>query len=41
VHVWTVNDAVRANALWERGVAGIITNYPDVIMRARAAAREL
>lgn len=39
VHVWTVNDAARANALWERGVAGIITNYPDVIMRARASAR--
>ena len=31
VHVWTVNDAATAQALWARGVAGIVTNYPDLI----------
>jgi glycerophosphoryl diester phosphodiesterase len=36
VHVWTVNDAARARRLWERGVAGIVTNYPDRIVAARA-----
>lgn len=28
VHVWTVNDRRKAAALWDRGVTGIITNYP-------------
>ena len=35
VHVWTVNRAVTARRLWRRGVAGIVTNRPDVIQAAR------
>jgi glycerophosphoryl diester phosphodiesterase len=35
VHVWTVNDAATARRLWRRGVAGIVTNLPDVIRAAR------
>jgi glycerophosphoryl diester phosphodiesterase len=31
VHVWTVNDAPAARRLWDDGVAGIITNFPDRI----------
>jgi glycerophosphoryl diester phosphodiesterase len=34
VHVWTVNDAATARRLWARGVAGIVTNVPDVIRAA-------
>jgi glycerophosphoryl diester phosphodiesterase len=37
VHVWTVNDAATARRLWARGVAGIVTNVPDVIRAARAS----
>jgi glycerophosphoryl diester phosphodiesterase len=36
VHVWTVNDAATARRLWAGGVAGIVTNVPDVIRGARA-----
>jgi glycerophosphoryl diester phosphodiesterase len=36
VHVWTVNDGARARRLWQRGVAGIVTNYPDRIVAARS-----
>jgi glycerophosphoryl diester phosphodiesterase len=35
VHVWTVNDTATARRLWARGVAGIVTNVPDVIRAAR------
>jgi glycerophosphoryl diester phosphodiesterase len=35
VHVWTVNDAATARTLWGRGVAGMVTNLPDVIGAAR------
>ena len=35
VHVWTVNDAATARRLWARGVAGIVTNVPDVVRAAR------
>jgi glycerophosphoryl diester phosphodiesterase len=35
VHVWTVNRASTARRLWRRGVAGIVTNRPDVIQGAR------
>jgi glycerophosphoryl diester phosphodiesterase len=38
VHVWTVNDAATARRLWARGVAGIVTNVPDVIRAAKAPA---
>ena len=37
VHVWTVNDAATARRLWARGVAGIVTDVPDVIRTARDA----
>jgi glycerophosphoryl diester phosphodiesterase len=36
VHVWTVNDAATARRLWARGVAGIVTDRPDVIRHAAA-----
>ena len=35
VHVWTVNDAATASALWARGVAGIVTDYPGLIGKTR------
>ena len=35
VHVWTVNDAATARRLWARGVAGIVTDVPDVVGAAR------
>ena len=35
VHVWTVNDAATATMLWGRGVAGMVTNVPRVILEAR------
>ena len=38
VHVWTVNDPATARRLWARGVAGVVTNVPDVIRAARTAA---
>ncbi len=31
VHVWTVDDRIRAEELWERGVTGIITNNPRIM----------
>jgi glycerophosphoryl diester phosphodiesterase len=36
VHVWTVNDAATARRLWARGVAGIVTNVPQMVRDARA-----
>ena len=39
VHVWTVDDPERASDLWARGVAGIVTNRPDVIVRVRDERR--
>jgi glycerophosphoryl diester phosphodiesterase len=36
VHVWTVNDPASAARLWASGVAGIVTNVPDVIRGARS-----
>ena len=37
VHVWTVNDAATARTLWTRGVAGIVTNFPDRMTALRAS----
>ena len=37
VHVWTVNDVQVATALWRAGIAGIITDDPGTMLRARAA----
>lgn len=36
VHVWTVNEAERAGRLWDRGVNGIISNFPAVMQTARS-----
>ncbi|MBA3346489.1 MAG: glycerophosphodiester phosphodiesterase [Gemmatimonadales bacterium] len=38
VHVWTVDRAAPARRLWRRGVAGIVTNQPEVIRGARPTA---
>src|SRR4051812_34175134 len=35
-HVWTVNDPSLARKLWNGGVAGIVTDDPGAIVRARA-----
>lgn len=35
-HVWTVNDPRAARRLWQAGVAGIITDLPDVMVEERA-----
>jgi len=45
VHTWTVNTPADMNKVLDRGVDGVITNYPDVLAdvlddRRRAAARE-
>lgn len=29
VDVWTVNETATARSLWNRGVAGIVTNFPE------------
>ncbi len=39
VHVWTVNSADEARALWDQGVNGIITDDPAVILAARNGYR--
>lgn len=33
--VWTVNDAEEARSLWRAGVAGIVTDDPAALLRAR------
>lgn len=35
VHVWTVDEAATAGRLWQRGVAGILTNVPAAMRAAR------
>jgi glycerophosphoryl diester phosphodiesterase len=37
VHVWTVDRADAARALWGAGVAGMVSNDPAAILAARAA----
>jgi len=39
-HVWTVDEPAVAERLWGIGVAGIITNAPDVIRAARQMNRD-
>ncbi|HEX7938230.1 MAG TPA: glycerophosphodiester phosphodiesterase family protein, partial [Gemmatimonadaceae bacterium] len=34
-HVWTVNDAAEAAALWRGGVSAIISDDPAAILRAK------
>lgn len=36
VHVWTVNSAELGVRLWRRGSAGMIGNFPDTLIAARA-----
>ena len=31
VHVWTINEPATARLLWSRGVAGVVTNYPELM----------
>src|SRR5262245_11251142 len=33
--VWTVNDAEHARRLWDAGVAGVVTDDPAALLRAR------
>lgn len=35
-HVWTVNSPAVAHRLWALGVAGIVTDVPDVIAASRS-----
>jgi glycerophosphoryl diester phosphodiesterase len=35
VHVWTVDSPKAARKLWGRGVAGVVTNLPGVMVGAR------
>lgn len=35
--VWTVNDPVEARSLWDAGIAGIVTDDPAAMLRARSA----
>jgi len=35
VHVWTVDDPSLARRLWANGANGMVTNRPDVILKAR------
>jgi glycerophosphoryl diester phosphodiesterase len=36
LHVWTINDPAVAIRLWNKGVQGIITDDPAVMLKARA-----
>jgi glycerophosphoryl diester phosphodiesterase len=36
IHVWTVNDPVAARRYWRRGVCGIITDDPGVMVESRS-----
>ena len=40
VHVWTVNDAAEAQALWAAGVQGIISDDPGLMLQARASSKD-
>jgi glycerophosphoryl diester phosphodiesterase len=35
VHVWTINEPATARALLARGVAGMVTNFPELLRSAR------
>jgi glycerophosphoryl diester phosphodiesterase len=41
VHVWTLDDGAFARRLWARGVSGIVSNFPEVMRRAREAGGPL
>lgn len=35
LHIWQIDSSRRAQQLWRKGVAGIVTNYPAEIRAAR------
>ena len=37
LHVWTVNDAAQAHALWRAGANGLVGDDPAMLLAARAA----
>lgn len=39
VHVWTVDDPLQARHLWARGAAGMVTNVPGRLVKARGELR--
>jgi len=41
VNVWTVDDPALARRLWANGANGMVTNRPDVILKARQEQREM
>lgn len=38
MHVWTINDTAQAQRLWRMGVQGILSDDPQRMLAARAAA---
>lgn len=41
VHVWTVDDPGRARTLWKRGAAGMITNFPGMMVAERSSMERM
>jgi glycerophosphoryl diester phosphodiesterase len=41
LHVWTVNDSLTMSELIDRGVTGIITDRPALLVRTLEARREM
>ena len=37
VYAWTINNPVQAATLWSRGVRGVITDDPGLLLRSRSA----
>ena len=35
VHVWTINEPATVRLLWGRGVAGMVTNYPEIMKQVQ------
>jgi glycerophosphoryl diester phosphodiesterase len=40
VHVWTVDSTTDARKLWQRGVAGVVTNVPGKMAEVRATGQK-
>ena len=41
IHVWTVNDATRMSFMIDRGVDGILTDYPETVVEVLEQRAEL
>jgi len=41
IHVWTVNDAMRMSFMIDRGVDGILTDYPETLVEVLEQRAEL